>query len=310
MKRFFGLLSGIMLLTYTLGAQSYRLHREQQDYFVFFVPTSSMKLVDFASLYKIPSYQLALLNKKEVTDSIYKGMTIKLPILSSNLQVPSEGEQSLPIITKVTDLSSLESLQEQLKVSTFSLININNVNRPDELIGGYFTIGYLLPTETIKSNLATSSLSKNADNISAFSDSRPPQDHLSSPPILIKDSNQWTSPLLPIDSLNISEFPSEYGLQYEQQLKEGFEQNANGAAVFYKSKSASDAIYALYNLAPIGSIIKIINPSNKKTVYAKVIGKLPPTERYKNAIIGISGNAGPALQAKDFRLFVQTFYVL
>lgn len=299
---------GLFISSWSTSAQSHRLHQEQEDYFIFYVPTSSLPLVDFAQIYKIPAYKLALMNRMDLTDSIIKGKTIKLPILPNHLNAQlEEGSKAVPIITKVEDKNALEELQNKLNLSTFTLINLNEVQRLEELLSGYFNLGYL-PTQDEEQSISLkpqSGKEKSTSSVPLVQST----DHMKQPVLKFRDTLFLEDSRLLQDSLDLTESASNLGVQYQQQLREGLEQNANGAAVFYKARGNAEQIFALYNLAPIGSIVKITNPANKRTVYAKVIGKIPPTERYKNAIIGISGNAGPALQSKDFRLFVQTFYV-
>lgn len=99
--------------------------------------------------------------------------------------------------------------------------------------------------------------------------------------------------------------------QYEQK-EDTLETEERGALTFYKNKSKlkDDVYYAFHNTIPNGSIVKIVNPSNNKAVYAKVISKLPQIEEYHNSIIALSDNAYQALDAMDGRIFCNLFYKL
>lgn len=69
-----------------------------------------------------------------------------------------------------------------------------------------------------------------------------------------------------------------------------------GTAVFYEAIGrAKGPFYAFHNGTPRGTIIKVFNPGNGKTIYVKVMGALPDTKQYYNATIGISGTARAAL---------------
>lgn len=299
-----------------LWGQSHRLHQEDDIYFIFLVPTTSQKLVDFSSENKVPPYLLAALNRREVSDSIYAKKTIKLPILPSNLIKQANTNEStlVPVVARAEDMETLHDLQHQLQLSNFLLVNLNQVTTPEELLNKTIIIGYILSPKNSEDRQSPSITYNNrtgenktfmVDDHTKFNQN----DHMLNEDLnhRIRDSIQ--SSVVLKDSLDLEERPSDFGLMFEKEAAYSSVLNENGAAVFYKSRANSKYIYALYNHAPVGSIVKIKNPSNDKFVYAKIIGKLPPINQYRNAIIGISGNAASALDAKDFRLFVQTYYM-
>lgn len=303
-----------------LWGQSHRLHQEDDIYFIFLVPTTSQKLVDFSSENKVPPYLLAALNRREVSDSIYAKKTIKLPILPSNLIKQANTNEStlVPVVARAEDMETLHDLQHQLQLSNFLLVNLNHVTAPEELLNKTITIGYVKVPKTIENNKVT------PRNSTTFSNRRTrdsekfiiddntkfnQNDHMLNEDLNHRIKDSISNLIILKDSLDLEDKLSDYGLIFEDEAAYSTVLNENGAGVFYKSKTNSKHIYALYNHAPVGSIIKITNPSNGNTVYAKVIGKLPPINQYRNAIIGISGNAASALDAKDFRLFVQTYYM-
>jgi len=108
-----------------------------------------------------------------------------------------------------------------------------------------------------------------------------------------------------VETPTIPQFQFEY-----ESLNDAMENEERGALTFYKNKSKlkADIYYAFHNTIPQGSIVKIVNPSNNKAVYAKVISKLPQLEEYHNSIIALSDNAYTALEAMDARIFCNLFY--
>ena len=81
----------------------------------------------------------------------------------------------------------------------------------------------------------------------------------------------------------------------------------DGVAVWQKNSNAKGDLYALHNKAPLNSIITIVNPVTNKTIYAKVIGRIPKTYP-KNTQIVISYSVGEQLGAKDASFYVKTKY--
>jgi len=62
---------------------------------------------------------------------------------------------------------------------------------------------------------------------------------------------------------------------------------------------------ALYSGCPIGSILKVRNLMNNKTIYVKVVGKLPDADQSKDISVKISGSAAKALGALDERFLTE-----
>ncbi len=80
--------------------------------------------------------------------------------------------------------------------------------------------------------------------------------------------------------------------QYDESGK-----TASGAAGVFRSTSGwqDGKYYALMNNIPVGTIIKVANPSNGKTVYAKVLGNLPDMKESAGLTLRISDAAATEL---------------
>lgn len=85
-------------------------------------------------------------------------------------------------------------------------------------------------------------------------------------------------------------------------------QSEKGAAIYFDSKTSGTTYYAFFNLAPRGTIIKIVNPGNGQYVFAKVIGAIPEQDRYQNALLGLSINAQKVLGGKGSRTWCEVLY--
>ncbi|MBC8046605.1 MAG: LysM peptidoglycan-binding domain-containing protein [Fimbriimonadaceae bacterium] len=70
----------------------------------------------------------------------------------------------------------------------------------------------------------------------------------------------------------------------------------------------NERYYALHNSAPIGSVIKIRNLMNNRTIYAKVIGTLSAGEVNEKVTVKLSAGAAEKLNVLDNRFVVETTY--
>lgn len=95
--------------------------------------------------------------------------------------------------------------------------------------------------------------------------------------------------------------------KYLEEKKNKKEISAQGVCFWPKDSKEKGALYALHREAGIGTIIYVNNPMSNRTVYAKVIGRIP--EGYeKNVEIVLSPEAARKLGARDPRFFVKTKY--
>lgn len=67
---------------------------------------------------------------------------------------------------------------------------------------------------------------------------------------------------------------------------------------------------ALHKSAPVGTILKIINPMTKSVTYAKVVGKFNDNAENQNAIVVLSKSAAASIGALDKRFQVEIAYGL
>ena len=96
-------------------------------------------------------------------------------------------------------------------------------------------------------------------------------------------------------------------LKYTEEKKNKKEISAQGVCFWPKDSKEKGALYALHREAAIGTIIYVNNPMTNRTVYAKVIGRIP--EAYeRNVEIVLSPEAARKLGARDPRFFVKTKY--
>ncbi len=68
-------------------------------------------------------------------------------------------------------------------------------------------------------------------------------------------------------------------------------------------------LFCLHRKAPLNTIVKITNPMNKQTIYAKVIGRVPKVGYDQTVIAVLSTDAARGLGALDPRFYVNLVYL-
>ncbi len=84
--------------------------------------------------------------------------------------------------------------------------------------------------------------------------------------------------------------------------------NEKGTAVFFEKGGSNKIYFAFHSTTPRGAIIKVTNPGTGKTIYAKVLGPVPDTKQYANAVIGISSAAKEALGITEDKAWCELTY--
>jgi len=98
---------------------------------------------------------------------------------------------------------------------------------------------------------------------------------------------------------------------YEKQIQDGRNLiTEKGAAAFFHMpvKTDADFFYGFHHAAPKGTIIRVSNPGSGQVVYVKVLGPLPNSKQYHNALIGISDRARKRLGVRDERAWCELSY--
>jgi LysM repeat protein len=109
--------------------------------------------------------------------------------------------------------------------------------------------------------------------------------------------------------INTSNVPASAG-GFFRSIYEGNGKSASGIAGIFKSTSGwQDAkYYALMGNVPVGTILRVTNPSTGKIVYAKVLGELPDMKESIGLTIRISDAAASELGVADGKFNVVVSY--
>lgn len=89
------------------------------------------------------------------------------------------------------------------------------------------------------------------------------------------------------------------------------EQEENGMARWFADDALTGGkLLALHKTAPVGTIIKLTNHLNGKSVFVRVVGVLPETDENKNIIIKISRSTAERIGMRDEQTQVKLQYAV
>ena len=94
--------------------------------------------------------------------------------------------------------------------------------------------------------------------------------------------------------------PNKYGL---------YEKNEKGVATWLDGEGFDPGKkLVLHQTAPIGTVIRIVNPMTNRTTFAKVVGRFTENENTKGVVIVMTKNVAESLGALDKRFYVNLSY--
>ncbi|WP_295118011.1 LysM peptidoglycan-binding domain-containing protein [uncultured Chitinophaga sp.] len=95
---------------------------------------------------------------------------------------------------------------------------------------------------------------------------------------------------------------------YDQQTDGGRDVNSEKGPGGWFKTNTPNKYYALHKTAPRGTIVKVTNPLNGKSVYAKVLDAIPQSKGNAGLIIKLSNGAQDALGINEARFFCELHY--
>ncbi|MFN8310186.1 MAG: LysM peptidoglycan-binding domain-containing protein [Chitinophagales bacterium] len=78
-----------------------------------------------------------------------------------------------------------------------------------------------------------------------------------------------------------------------------------GLGSFLSADSPGNQFLALYNYAEVGAVVKITNLMSKKTIYVKVIGRVPATDAQNEIVLKVSAQAADVLKVSEEKFLVE-----
>jgi LysM repeat protein len=96
--------------------------------------------------------------------------------------------------------------------------------------------------------------------------------------------------------------------QYIQESAVRKEKEQKGIAFWQKQSNKDSELYALHRYAPINSIIAVTNPMTKRTVFVKVIGRIPESVYNDTIVTVVSATVANMLGAIDKKFYVHVRY--
>lgn len=303
------------IATFVLKAQSSDLiiHSEQGRLILKHMVEPKENLYSIGRLYNISPKEIAPINGLTITSGLEIGQEIKIPLLRSNFVqqgIAASDEVFVPLYHVVEQKEGLFRIGQNFnKVSINDLKTWNNLSSENISIGDKLVVGFL----RVKTNLsafAPKGVKRINGNIVKSPASAPPVVAQTETPAVPITSQRVEEPVVKNTVPAVQNTSSQANAEGTGFFKDSYrEQAANfnafksemGDAAIFKSTSGwQDAkYYALMNNITPGTIVRITNSNNRRIIFAKVLGELPPGRENDGLLIRISNAAAAELKIND-----------
>ena len=273
-------------------------------------------------LYNVPAKEIAAYNKLDMNKGLNLGQMIRIPLTSANFS--QSGNDGTPVYYKVGEKEGLMKVSNaNNKVTLESLRNWNHLNGDNVNVGSKLIIGFLVSGEM--TSVATTEKKEPETNIAKVD--KPVEKPIEIKPIETKPVETKSEPRIeekkPEEKPKVSEpvviekprFETRSSNSDQGYFKSFFDQQVRSRPTS-KSETLTSGIfkttsgwvdskyYLLIDGVQPGTIIKVVNPENNKSVYAKVLGEMSGIRQNEGLNIRISNAAASVLQVTEQDKFI------
>lgn len=262
-------------------------------------------------LYNVSAKDIASFNGLDMNHGLSIGQVIKIPLMASNFtQSAAKGRAVYYVVGQKEGLYKVSTKNNNVLMA--SLRKWNKLTSDNISTGQKLIIGYLVSSE--------------ANNIAQHNEPEKPKPAVEEPR---KETVQTVvaekKPEINTEPRNIDPPQAKpavnnttqtavsstnggyFHQQFDQQLKaQPAKVDETASAGIFKTSSGwqDEKYYALMDRVEPGTIIRIINPTNNKAVYVKVLGEMSGIRQNEGYNVRISNAAASALDVKDTEKFI------
>lgn len=275
--------------------------------------------------YSVSAKDIASENSISFDQGLKLGEAIKIPLNNANFTQKGDAVAGYtPVYHKVEEKETLYRLSlNHNKVPLDNIRHWNNLSGDGLKKDSYVIIGFLKGGGATAAPTAPASTPPPATTPVATTPVTPPVNNTPPPaakpeppvaaPVVTPPPAATPEPTKPADTPkpapSLPSGAASFEQLYNQQTNNGKNTTTEkGPGGWFKSNAATGKYYALHNTAQRGTIIKVTNPLNGKSIYAKVLESIPQIKQNAGLIIKLSDSALEALGTNDAKFYVELHY--
>lgn len=285
--------------------------------------------------YSVSPKEIAAENNLPFEGGLQLGQTVKIPLTKSNFLQGSDAAGAQPLYHKVTEKETLYRISVNYnKVPLDNIRHWNNFTGDGVKKDGYLIVGYLkgagngasAPAPAPVSTPPAATPPPATETTTVAKKDPAPAAVTPAPPVVTpappaqtggETTKKETPPPAPETTTVKKEQPalppaapsgSSFEQIYAQQTAGKKVTTEKGPGSWFKSNAGAGKYYALHNTASRGTIIKVTNPLNGRSIYAKVLEAIPQMKQNAGLIIKLSDSAIEALGTNETKFYCELSY--
>lgn len=312
MKKFLSLTT-ILLCSFIVFAQNLTVQSDDKGLYLIHKVAAKENFYSIGRLYNISPKEIETINALDMAKGLSVGQSLKIPLSTTNFSQTSD--KGVPVYYVVGAKEGLYRVS--LKNNNVLMAKLRKWNKlPNDNIstGQRLIVGYLVSNEAGRLTVVN-----NGDPVGEKEEPKVQKNEAGKPneevPKIVEEPKQQEKqkPVPPITKPVSNQVAVNDGnggyfkSQFEAQVKvQHAKKDETASAGIFKTASGwqDGKYYALIDGVEPGTIIKIINPTNNKAVYAKVLGEMSGIRQNQGYDMRISNAAASVLNVSDTDKFI------
>jgi len=262
-------------------------------------------------LYNVHPKFIASFNKLDMAKGLQIDQKLRIPLTDTNFT--QKGNTGTPVYYKANEKEGLMKVsKENNGVLLSNLRAWNNLSSDEVKEGTKLIVGFLISKEMPSVTITPKVIKEEPVAVKVVEEPKVVTTKTEEPPV-VKEEPKPVIKEEPKPVVKVEERPAAntdqgfFKSHFEQQIKKSpTSKDATVTAGIFKTTSGwQDAkYYLLIDAVQPGTIVKVINPTNNKAVYAKVLGEMSGIRQNEGLNIRISNAAASVLQITEQDKFI------
>jgi LysM repeat protein len=262
-------------------------------------------------LYNVHPKFIASFNKLDMAKGLQIDQKLRIPLTDTNFT--QKGNTGTPVYYKAKEKEGLMKVSKENNGVLLSNLRVwNNLSSDEVKEGTKLIVGFLISKEMPSVTITPKVIKEEPVAVKVVEDPKVVTPKTEEPPV-VKEEPKPVIKEEPKPVVKVEERPAAntdqgfFKSHFEQQIRKSpISKDATVTAGIFKTTSGwQDAkYYLLIDAVQPGTIVKVINPTNNKAVYAKVLGEMSGIRQNEGLNIRISNAAASVLQITEQDKFI------
>ena len=298
----------MLLVTFAIAQKELMVKTSDKGLYLEHKVVAKESFFSIGRKYNLHPKSIASFNALDMEKGLKIDQKLRIPLLDTNFS--QKGNSGTPVYYKTGDKEGLLTVSNKFnKVSLANLRNWNNISGSDVKEDTKLIIGFVkskeLPSVTINNK-------PKQDDPVEKTEEKPvvktePEKVIEKPVVKTDPEKIIEKPVVKTEEKIVTSDNGYFKTSFDQQIKNSpITKNETVTSGIFKTTSGwQDAkYYLLIDKVSPGTIVKIVNPTNNKAVFAKVLGEMSGIRQNEGLNIRISNAAAAALDIAEQDKFI------